>query len=228
MVIHMAMEYQTSLHESVNQFKVWAKENYPHVTEDTDNGEWEIASLEFDDMCCNIVRVIEKVGCDEATEQMIDDILYGIARDNECGYIIDVLEDHPQWYSLLCRQCLKTNYTNAKWQFAESLKNYRGSDNLQAIIYDFLAVGDEYTERLALMSLAYIYPEAAEEYAIQFWNRNKYPNNEYQKIMVLHVLYTIHSAKLPYYLSLAEQSNDKYLKQNAVELRSRQIDQEMK
>lgn len=68
---------------------------------------------------------------------MIDDILFGIARDNECSIIVETLLDHSEWYFVLCRQSLNTNYINAKWQFAESLKDYRGNDNLQETIFKF-------------------------------------------------------------------------------------------
>ena len=86
------------------------------------------------------------------------------------------------------------------------------------MIFEFLSTGDEYAERRALQSLAYIYPEQAEKYAIEFWNRNKYEYDEYQKIMVLHVLYQIHSPNLRLYLEMAENSNYEYLKINAQEI----------
>ena len=213
--------YEKSLHKSVCNFKNWAQENYPEWTEENDNGEWEVGSYEFVEMCINIFEIIENTQCCEATKQMIDDILFGIARDNECNIIVNALLHYTEWYSVLCRQCLKTNYINAKWQFAETLIDYKGNDNLQETIFEFLEAGDEYTERLALMSLAYIYPDKAEEYAIDFWNRNKFENDEYQKITVLHVLYIIQSSKLEQYLNLAEQSKYKWLKENAREIRSK-------
>ena len=37
-------------------------------------------------------------------------------------------------------------------------ENDNGNDNIHELVYDFLAVGDEYTERLALKALADIYP----------------------------------------------------------------------
>jgi len=123
------------LHKSVCKFKKWAKHNHPTITEDDDNGEWELGSYEFDEMCDNIIEIIKNTSCRIATEQMIEDILYGIAID--------------------------------------------------------------------------------------FWNRNKFENDEYQKIMVLHVLYKINSPKLKYYLDLAEQSEYKWLKENSIEIREK-------
>lgn len=125
--------------------------------------------------------------------------------------------------SVLCRKSLSTDYLNAKWQFAESLKDYKEQDNLHELIYEFLNIDDEYTERLALLSLAYIYPDKAEKYAIDFWHRDKYKDNdyeiEYQKIMVLHVLHIIGSNKLKEYLDLADKSEYYYLKENSQKIR---------
>ena len=156
-------------------------------------------------------------------EQMIDDLLYAIARDNEGENIIGILEDYNDWFSLLCRACFSAPYTNAKWQFAKGLKNYSGDDDLKSLIFEFLSIDNEYTERMALQSLASIDPQQAEKYAVEFWNRGKYAEGsyeiEYQRIMVLHVLYQIRSDKLQEYLSLAERSDYQYLKGNAEYIR---------
>ena len=41
---------------------------------------------------------------------MLGDILFGIARDNECSRIIEVLLKYPDWYALLCEKVLFTEY----------------------------------------------------------------------------------------------------------------------
>ncbi|MDE5763919.1 MAG: hypothetical protein K2I00_03030 [Ruminococcus sp.] len=210
-------EFENKLHLKVNAFKIWAKTNYPEITEDNDNGEWCFCD-EFDEMYESALSIIQKSSASNATEQIINDLLYAIARDNECENIVEVLVDYDDWFALLCRYSLKSPYTNAKWQFAVKLKNYKCSNDLKDLIFEFLSTGDEYTERLALQSLAYIYPEQAEKYAVEFWNRNKYEYDEYQKIMVLHVLYQIHSPNLKLYLEMAENLNYKYLKENAQEI----------
>lgn len=213
----MIAEYEKDLHTKVNRFKAWTKENFPAFSEENDNGEWCFCDEFFNMHACSIA-IIHNLAASEATEQMIDDLLFVAARDNEGENFVDELEEHSEWFALLCRRCLLTGYVNAKWQFAKRLPNYRGSDNLKDTIYDFLQVEDEYTERMSLRALGEIYPEQAEEYAVQFWERNKYEYDEYQKIMVLHVLYQIHSPKLPHYLALAEKSEYQYLRQNAEEL----------
>jgi len=219
----MGINIEKKLQEKVKKFKCRANKDYPHWSERNDNGEWEIGISEFDEMCDVIFYIIENTSCVEATEQMLDDMLFGIARDNECSRIVNMLIDYSGWYSVLCRKSLSTDYLNAKWQFAESLKDYKGQDNLHELIYEFLNIDDEYTERLALMSLAYIYPDKAEKYAIDFWHRDKYKDNdyeiEYQKIMVLHVLHIIGSSKLKEYLDLADKTEYYYLKDNSKKIR---------
>ena len=148
------------LHTKVNNFKRWAKANYPEVTEKNDNGEWCFCT-EFYEMVSEAIRFMKKNSTEKATQQVIDDLLYAIARDNEDCTIIEELEQYSEWFSLLCRCCLNTDYINAKWQFAEYLSGYRGDDDLQELIFEFLNAGDEYTERLALKTLADIHPEKA-------------------------------------------------------------------
>lgn len=216
----MANEIGSELHTKVQMFKIWAETNYPEKTEDNDNGEWCFCS-EFDEMYSAAVDMIQKNPATVATDQIISDLLYAIARDNECESISQVLEHYNDWFSLLCQKCLQSPYTNAKWQLAIKLRNYSGNDDLKDLIFEFLSAGDEYTKRMALQSLAFIYPEQAEKYAIKFWNRNIYKYDEYQKIMVLHVLYQIKSSYLNDYLETAEKSDYEYLKMNAEEIRKK-------
>ena len=100
----MFLDYENRLHKSVIQFKKRADKVYPQWSEKEDDGEWEIGLYEFDEMCNAIFEVIEKISCDQASEQMIDDILFGIARDNECSRIVSELLVYPEWYSLLCKK----------------------------------------------------------------------------------------------------------------------------
>lgn len=140
----MAENYEENLHTRVNSFKAWAKANHPTITEENDNGEWCFCNEFYNMEACSI-DIISNTAASGATEQMIDDLLYVIARDNECEIVMDKLEEHSDWFSLLCRRCLNTDYANAIWQFAKHLPNYKGGDDLKKIIYDFLDSGDEYT-----------------------------------------------------------------------------------
>ena len=216
----MVNDIGKELHTKVLLFKKWAETNYPEINEDNDNGEWCFCA-EFDEMYSAAVDMITENSATVADEQIINDLLYAIARDNECENIKEILEKHDDWFSLLCRSCLHSTYTNAKWQFSKALENYSGNDDLKNLVFEFLSTGDEYTERMALKSLASIDPIQAEKYALKFWNREIYEHDEYQKIMVLHVLYQIRSVHLDNCLEIAEKSGYKYLRMNAEEIREK-------
>ena len=59
-----------------------ADKKYPNWSERNDNGEWGIGLDKFDDMYKVILEIIEYTSCDEATEQMLDDILFGIDKNS--------------------------------------------------------------------------------------------------------------------------------------------------
>jgi len=207
------------LHMAVDEFKALARKTHPEFDEKNDNGEWELDYMEFGNMVSAALYVTDGLKPDEVSADTIDDLLYTIARDNECMSVIKELS--PEWYSFLCKLVLRTPYINAKWQFAECLKNHAEDGEIKPLIFEFLESGDEYTERMALESLAVLYPDKAEEYAERFWERNIYEHDEYQKIMALHILYKIGSSKLDYYLDLADNSSYEYLKMNAKEIRQK-------
>jgi len=211
------MDPAKKFHKDVLAFKKWAHKKYPHIGEDNDNGEWEFCD-KFDRMCDSFRAVAANTAAQDLTPETIDDLLYTIARDNECPMLIN--EISSELYRVLCKAVLDTPYTNAKWEFAETLKDHGEDEEIRPLIFEFLDTGDEYTERMALQSLAFLYPEKTEGYAEKFWSREIYENDEYQKIMVLHALHIIGSSKLSHYLDMACRSSMKYLKENADTIRA--------
>lgn len=205
------------LHTAVNEFKALTRRVHPEFDEDNDNGEWELGHKEFGKMVDAALDVTDGSDPEDLSADAIDDLLYTIARDNESMIVIEKLDS--KWFNFLCKAVLKTPYTNAKWQFAECLKNHADDVEIKPLIFKFVESGNEYIERMALESLATLYPDKAEEYAERFWNRNIYDQDEYQKIMALHVFCKIGSSKLDHYLDLADNSPYEYLRMNAQKIR---------
>ena len=216
----MPRNYQKELHATVTNFKAYQQRIFPEMTEHNDNGEWVFGN-EFDNMQRAYLGVIKNLSPMQADDALLDDMLYAIARDNECSSLMPATLDRPEWFARVCQHSLHSGYINARWQFAENLCKYKGNEAVRALIFAFLKTGEEYTERMALYSLSKMYPEQTEMYAIDFWNRDKYKNSEYQKMMVLHVLDNIHSPLLEQYLSKAENQEAPYLKKYALEIRDR-------
>lgn len=210
-----------NLYKEINSFKKWAAKHYPQCDEEHDNGEWEFGvNSHFDEMVGEAEAVISKVNHEDADEELIDALLFVVARDNECENLADELIKHEGWFELLATRSMGSKYINAQWQFAKRVGEVECCKNL---VYEFIDSENEYTSRMALQTLADIDSEKAEEYAELMWNRRKYAEgsyeDEYQKIMALHVLHAIKSKKLEEYLDKAMESSYVYLKDNAEGIR---------
>ena len=139
----------------------------------------------------------------------------GLRQWNEMNstYLLIKTLQYPQWFEVLCRHSIATDYYNARWQFAEQIGNYKGESDIKNLLFCFIESKDEYTERMALQSLCEHFPEQAESYAVKFWNRNVYKEDEYQKIMALYVLHKINSPLLEEYAAKAYEMEYCYLKE---------------
>lgn len=211
---------ENNLYREIRSFKLWAEKNHPNWDEENDNGEWEIGvDNHFDEMVNAALNVIENINSSDASEDIIDALLFSIARDNECEMLADTLIKYEGWFKILAQKSIDSKYINAQWQIAKRLGKV---EKCRDLIYEFIESDNEYTSRMALQALADIDPEKAEEYAIKFWNRGKYPEgsyeDEYQKIMSLHVLHKIESEKLDEYCEKALLLPYKWLKNNAEEM----------
>ncbi|MBP5311155.1 MAG: hypothetical protein J6Z05_11215 [Lachnospiraceae bacterium] len=208
------------LYKEIRAFRLWADKNYPNRSEENDNGEWEFGvNSHFNEMLSTAILIASETDIAEADEKLIDALLFVVARDNESEILADELLKHKDWFELLARKSPDTQYINAQWQFAKRLA---GCDPCKDLIFVFIESEDEYTSRMALETMAKIDQKKAEEYAVRFWNRGKYPEgsyeDEYQKIMVLHVLNTVGSGKLNDYLKESLNMPYKWLKENAEEI----------
>ena len=222
----MDLDFNTdkrNLYLEVYKFKNWAKENYPERNEKNDNGEWELGcTSNFDEMCDAARHIFKSYDSSDATNALVDALLYTVARDNECEILADELIQYGEWFSLLAEKSLESKYINAQWQFAKRIGKCDSCDN--NLIFKFIESSDEYTSRMSLQTMAEIYPEKAEKYAVCFWNRGIYETgtyeDEYQKIMVLHVLRQIKSPLLEDYIAKSMELDYKYLIENAEEIKA--------
>lgn len=181
------------------------------------NGEYETYCTKWTDIYTEFIKTIEKT--DVYNVENIDylyDMIYIIARDNECENIIDELTQYKSWFEILSKYSLNTDEYNAKWQFAHYLGQYvekhGNNEYAKELILKFLEDENEYVKRRALLILHKILPEKIEYYSEKFWNNNFDEEiNQYQKMAVLSALYNIKSKKLKYYLNEIEKlDNNKY------------------
>lgn len=210
----MPRRNRSRLHRAVKAFKRFQRRYYPHITEENDNGEWVFGGP-FDRICKEYMTVIEQYDPEKISvpETLIRDMLYVIARDSECSHLLKATLKYPKWFEKLCPYSVNIRYYNVQWQFAEQLGNYHGNSNIKQLLFCFIESEDEYTERMALQSMCEHFPERAEEYAVKFWDRNTYEQDEYQKIMALYALHRIKSPLLRTYIEKSYQTNYCYLRE---------------
>ncbi len=202
---------------AIQDFRKWQISKYPSIVPDKIDGEWETDYTDWNRINTIFSKFLEEHTASDATEELLNEMIYIIARDNECEWLINEVTKHPDWFDVLCRYCIHTNENEAKWQFAAHISNCSCSRETKDLILEFVTDKNEYVSRRALLALPAIRPDKVEYYAHQFWYRDSYDikMQEYQKMAVLTVLNEIKSPLLSYYLQSAKKDGRKYLMQCA-------------
>ena len=179
-----------NLIKEINKFRNYANKNKSNY------GEWEMYYNNWDNIYTSFINVLKN---EEPTKKYVYDMIYIIARDNECEYIIEELTEYKYWFELLCKYSLKTNEYNAKWQFAhylsEYVEKYNCNEFAKESIIKFLEDKNEYVSRRALLVLHKILPEKIENYANIFWYSNI--NNELKQYQIMAILEALYNIKSP-------------------------------
>ncbi len=146
-----------------------------------------------------------------------DDLVYALARDNECEHIRETLLSSPELIRTLAKRAVVSKDADAKWQITISVAEAQLPDAAD-LIRPFLTDPDEYVRRRSLMAFAPFSPKEAEELAI----KNLDDKFEYTRIAALHVLHTVRSGYLEAGLDQLASDPNKYVRQNVEELRASQ------
>ncbi len=194
---------QTLLTE-IENFKTWA--NSKKIRKDRSYG-WECCYLEWDAIYGAFKNMLNQ----PLAHEQVPELLYIIARDEESEYIMEELAHHKEWFELLCSYAINSCETNARWLFAKHLAEFSDEEFAKDLIISFLNDDDEYTTRMAIVSLAKISPELVEEYAEKAWCTN----HEYQRIAAIHALDAVNSPLLQSYIEKAKTDGRKYVVENA-------------
>ena len=189
--------------------------------------EWsnsEVKEYEWDSMYPNWIRAYtytdELFNCTDFqswNDETINNVLYLIARDNECEEISSSLVNHPELLLLLARKGLHYNDSDTRWQLAHYLGEIRAMDaQVEMLLTDYYKDGNEYVRRRSLLALGNIKSKFAEQFAINSWNTEM----EYQKIAALHVLNNINSVELSIrLLELGEKDDSEHVRNNVKNIR---------
>ena len=213
----MAKDIRECLLEQARKFHQWQEITYPGKTTEEIGGVWEVDYPAWNDIFDAFCHVLTDLEAGQAEEQLLAEMLYLIARDNEGEGLIQRTTQHPAWFEVLCRCVVKSSEPEAKWQFAAYLLECPCSQEVKDLILDFAKDSHEYVNRRALLAMPALRPDCVEQFAPLFWERNCYSLElqEYQRIAVLVSLDAIHSGLLPQYLEQAKQDGRRYLLEHA-------------
>lgn len=189
----------------IKRFRDWASRVRHH------SAEWE---LEYPDWPCFEAAVFSFLNeTDSAKWEAQDwhDLLYAVARDNECETIIERISEDQSLLRKFALEAMKSDESDAKWQVAESLGRLGDLEFAEPILLLFADDSDEYVRRRSLTALG---SKETERLAILAWETGRL----YPRIGALHALSKIGSPRLEQFLELAKQDARAHLLANASEL----------
>ncbi|MDO3410922.1 hypothetical protein QWJ34_14215 [Saccharibacillus sp. CPCC 101409] len=175
-------------------------------------GEWETDYPEWDSIDALLEQLVRSTDFTRWSWRTVNNILYLVARDNECERLIDTLTGNPEAFICLAREGLRYPDDDARWQFAHHLSDIAGEyPEAEPIMLDYCTDTSEYVKRRALLALGYVKSVHAEAKAIEAWHSNL----EYQKMAALETLYQVRSPQLDAYLEFGLNDKFKYVRENA-------------
>jgi HEAT repeat protein len=217
-------ELRQSLEAEVTKFRVWA-DNYP-ISERS--GEWECGYSEWQDIYNAFRAYVQPTGYRNWDQKITEDLLYLIARDNECEALIRETAKRSDDLLYLAENAVSSQERDTKWQIAVELgKLNTQRDIAEKLLLQFAHDPEEYVRRRALMALADLGSTQIEELAAVAWDTipdwDWDTTSEFQahsRIAALYSLRKVGSSKLEEYLARAEGSGQRFLVEYAARIRN--------
>lgn len=134
---------------TINDFRCWQLKRFSDLPVSQMNGEWENEYDDWGKIYQSFRNVLSSVDPGLANDALLDEMIYVIARDNECEILIDELIQYPRWFEVLCKRSLQTGEADAKWQFADRLPQCECRPEVMDMIWAFANDSHEYVRRRA-------------------------------------------------------------------------------
>lgn len=198
--------------EAARSLRLWAE------AADRGSPEWETNYEAWPELARAYIDVLDLCSPNDWDQELVDLLLYALARDNEAEVLRDELVLRPDHLLALARAATPGGEADAKWQIADALGRAAASDaDVEPLLEGFLQDPDEYVSRRALTALARRGSSQFDDRAVRAWNTD----HEYQRMAALDALATRNSPLLGRYLDLAEADGREYLVGLAKSIRSR-------
>ena len=208
----------TNIFTEIEKFKKWA-EAYSDIHQDERGGEWECDYSDWPIIWTEFEAFLNDSHYKNWTDKEINNLLYIIARDNECNSIIELLSEKPKTLEFIAKEGLNFSSHDTKWQIVEMLYKLDNKSEAEQLLEQYIKQNIEYVSRMAIKSLGLLKSSLTEKYCEQAWNWNQDdPMSEYQRMMALTVLFEYESPLTPKYIDLAKEDGREFLVRQAINI----------
>lgn len=191
-----------ALRAAVQRFRSWA-ERYP-----TKHGEWECDYEDWTEIETAFDACLDAWSPQDWTNEIVELMLYAIARSNETQRLINQLRTRPLQLLALARAGLRAPDPQARWQLAHAVGKWiSDAEEAEPLLERYFGDEDEYVSRRALIALGDRGSSRAEALALRAWKTG----HEYQRMAALGALRSINSAAFGRHLALALEDGREYL-----------------
>ncbi|WP_338791885.1 hypothetical protein [Bernardetia sp. MNP-M8] len=202
----------------IEKFKKWA-DAYSDIPQDERGGEWECDYSDWTIIWTEFETFLNDSHYSNWTDEDINNILYIIARDNECNSIVELISEQPATFEFIAKKGLGFNSNDAKWQIVELLYKLDDQIKAESLTEKYLLQNIEYVSRMAIKTLGKLKSRLTEEYCEKAWDWKKSdPMSEYQRMMALTVLFEFGSDLTMKYIDLAKEDGREYLVSQAINI----------
>ena len=208
----------TKIFAEIEKFKKWA-EAYSDIPQDERGGEWECDYSDWPIIWTEFETFLNDSHYSNWTDEEINNVLYIIARDNECNSIIELLSEKPKTLEFIAKEGLNFDSHDTKWQIVEMLYKLENKSDAEQLVEKYLKQDIEYVSRMAIKTLGRLKSNLTEKYCEKAWEWNKNdPMSEYQRMMALTVLFEFGSPLTSKYIKLAKEDGREYLVRQAINI----------
>ena len=145
------------LFEEIENFKTWSRQ-LDQTPEEERTGKWERAYEHWDAVDSAFVNFISTSEPATWTGEMMEAVLYIIARDHASEIFADLVAAQPEKLLYLARQAVDAPSPAAKWQLVVRLPELTDPAMAESLLLRFIDDPDEYVRSRAFQTLAALSP----------------------------------------------------------------------
>lgn len=195
----------------IKRFREWASRVRHH------SAEWELEYPDWPRFEVAVFSFLNETDSAKWETQDRHDLLYAVARDNECEKFIERISEDQSLLNKFAFEAMKSDERDA-----ECLGRVGDLELAEPILQLFVDDADEYVRRRSLTALSVLGSKETERLAVLAWETGRL----YPRIGALHALSKIGSPRLEHFLELAKQDGRAHLLANASELQTDRKEQD--